>query len=176
MPLCSCPSWLEAGFAVDIAEWLRGLGLQQYEPAFRANEIDAPVLPGMTADDLRGLGVTAIGHRRNLLACDRRAWRRRAARRYRGRAASVRRGARIRGRTPAADRDVLRSTRALDFARLAEVKNFGPQTRSQPRRSTPAAAAVHPRWVFDPPPICLVHQRVTRLRTSSTARSTSFRA
>ncbi len=52
---------------MDVAEWLRGLGLEQYEPAFRANEIDARVLPSLTAEDLKDLGVTLIGHRRRLL-------------------------------------------------------------------------------------------------------------
>jgi class 3 adenylate cyclase len=52
---------------VDIAAWLRGLGLEQYEPAFRANEIDARVLPSLTAEDLKDLGVTLVGHRRRLL-------------------------------------------------------------------------------------------------------------
>ena len=53
---------------MDIAAWLRGLGLEQYEPAFRDNFVDADVLPDLTAEDLIGLGVTAIGHRRKLLA------------------------------------------------------------------------------------------------------------
>ena len=52
---------------MDIAEWLRRLGLEQYVPAFRANDIDEEVLRGVTADDLRELGVTSIGHRRRLL-------------------------------------------------------------------------------------------------------------
>jgi class 3 adenylate cyclase len=52
---------------MDVAEWLRGLGLEQYEPAFRENEIDARVLPGLTADDLKNLGITLVGHRRRLL-------------------------------------------------------------------------------------------------------------
>src|SRR5216683_3164245 len=52
---------------MDIAEWLRGLGLEQYEPAFRANEIDARVLPSLTAEDLKDLGVSLVGHRRRLL-------------------------------------------------------------------------------------------------------------
>ena len=34
---------------MDIAAWLRGLGLEQYEAAFHANEIDASVLPRLTA-------------------------------------------------------------------------------------------------------------------------------
>jgi SAM domain (Sterile alpha motif) len=53
--------------AVDIAAWLRELGLERYEPAFRDNEIDAEVLPRLTAEDLTALGVTAVGHRRKLL-------------------------------------------------------------------------------------------------------------
>jgi class 3 adenylate cyclase len=52
---------------MDIAEWLRGLGLAQYEQAFRDNAIDASVLSSLTAEDLRDLGVTLIGHRRKLL-------------------------------------------------------------------------------------------------------------
>ena len=52
---------------MDVAEWLRGLGLEQYEPAFRTNEIDAAVLPNLTAEDLKDLGVTLVGHRRRLL-------------------------------------------------------------------------------------------------------------
>jgi class 3 adenylate cyclase len=53
---------------MDIEAWLRGLGLEQYAPAFRDNDIDAEVLPDLTGDDLIGLGVTSIGHRRKLLA------------------------------------------------------------------------------------------------------------
>jgi len=52
---------------VDIAAWLRGLGLEQYEPAFRVNEIDERVLPSLTSEDLREIGVVPIGHRRRLL-------------------------------------------------------------------------------------------------------------
>ena len=46
---------------MDVAEWLRGLGLEQYEPAFRANEIDERVLPSLTAEDLKDLGVILVG-------------------------------------------------------------------------------------------------------------------
>src|SRR5215469_2756595 len=52
---------------MDIAEWLRGLGLEQYADAFRENAIDAEVLHDLTAEDLRELGVGPIGHRRRLL-------------------------------------------------------------------------------------------------------------
>jgi class 3 adenylate cyclase/predicted ATPase len=53
---------------VDVAAWLNRLGLEQYERAFRENDVDAEVLPELTAEDLIGLGVTSIGHRRKLLA------------------------------------------------------------------------------------------------------------
>ena len=52
---------------MDVGAWLRGLGLECYEQAFRDNEIDAAVLPRLTADDLKDMGVTVIGHRRRLL-------------------------------------------------------------------------------------------------------------
>jgi class 3 adenylate cyclase len=52
---------------VDIAAWLADLVLERYEPAFRENEIDLGVLPSLTADDLKDLGVVIVGHRRKLL-------------------------------------------------------------------------------------------------------------
>ena len=52
---------------MDVAGWLRGLGLGRYESVFRENDIDGDVLQGLTADDLKDLGVTSIGHRRKLL-------------------------------------------------------------------------------------------------------------
>ena len=53
---------------MDIAAWLRGLGLEQYAPAFCDNDVDGEVLPELTADDLISIGVTSVGHRRRLLA------------------------------------------------------------------------------------------------------------
>ena len=52
---------------MDIAAWLRDLGLERYAEAFRDNEVDAEVLPKLTAGDLRDIGITAVGHRRKLL-------------------------------------------------------------------------------------------------------------
>jgi class 3 adenylate cyclase/predicted ATPase len=52
---------------MDIVVWLRSLGLGKYEAVFRENEIDETVLPNLTAEDLKELGVTALGHRRKLL-------------------------------------------------------------------------------------------------------------
>jgi hypothetical protein len=49
--------------SIDVADWLRRLGVEQYAPAFSANDIDGEILAEVTADDLIGLGVTSIGHR-----------------------------------------------------------------------------------------------------------------
>jgi SAM domain (Sterile alpha motif) len=54
------PSWTLEG-------WLRSLGLEQYEAAFRENAIDETILPSLTAEDLKDLGVKLVGHRRKLL-------------------------------------------------------------------------------------------------------------
>jgi class 3 adenylate cyclase len=53
---------------MDIAAWLRRLGLEQYAPAFRDNDVDGQVLPELTAEDLISIGVTSVGHRRKLLS------------------------------------------------------------------------------------------------------------
>jgi GGDEF domain-containing protein len=47
--------------------WLRSLGLEKYEQAFRENEIDETVLASLTHETLKELGVTAVGHRLKLL-------------------------------------------------------------------------------------------------------------
>jgi class 3 adenylate cyclase/predicted ATPase len=52
---------------VEIGVWLRGLGLERYEAAFRDNEIDWEALPKLTAEDLKDLGVVLGSHRRTLL-------------------------------------------------------------------------------------------------------------
>src|SRR5262245_27276367 len=78
---CSQPDWTERrvrsvifsqesrlrATPMDVAEWLRGLGLEQYAPAFRDNDIDGEVLRRLGVDDLRDLGVASVGHRRRLL-------------------------------------------------------------------------------------------------------------
>ena len=53
--------------AIDVAQWLRKLGLAQYEEAFQNNAITPDVLLELTADDLKELGVATVGHRRLLL-------------------------------------------------------------------------------------------------------------
>jgi class 3 adenylate cyclase len=53
--------------SIDIADWLRGLGLDQYAQLFRDNDIDGEILGGMNAEDLKELGISSFGHRRRLL-------------------------------------------------------------------------------------------------------------
>ncbi|HEY1862687.1 MAG TPA: adenylate/guanylate cyclase domain-containing protein, partial [Roseiarcus sp.] len=52
---------------MDVAVWLRGLGLEQYEANFRDNKINADQLPRLTNDDLKDIGVSALGDRLQLL-------------------------------------------------------------------------------------------------------------
>ena len=52
---------------MDVVVWLWGLGLGKYEAAFRENEIDEAVLPSLTHETLKELGVAAVGHRLKLL-------------------------------------------------------------------------------------------------------------
>jgi len=52
---------------MDVGGWLRNLGLEQYEAAFRDNAINEKVLPSLTAEDLKDLGIGLVGHRRALL-------------------------------------------------------------------------------------------------------------
>ena len=51
---------------MDVGDWLRDLGLEQYGQLFRANEISAEVLPELTEIDLEKLGVP-LGHRKRLI-------------------------------------------------------------------------------------------------------------
>jgi class 3 adenylate cyclase len=52
---------------VDVEAWLKSLGLEQYEAAFQENDVDAELLPTLTADELKDIGVSSIRHRRRLL-------------------------------------------------------------------------------------------------------------
>jgi hypothetical protein len=49
---------------MDVVVWLRSLSLEEYEEVFRENEISEKVLPKLTAEDLKELGVNAPAHRR----------------------------------------------------------------------------------------------------------------
>jgi class 3 adenylate cyclase len=52
---------------MNVADWLAKLGLDQYETAFRENDVSVAMLPNLTAEDLKDLGITSVGHRRLLL-------------------------------------------------------------------------------------------------------------
>src|SRR6478672_8680411 len=58
---------MNRGTVMDVGGWLRTLGLEQYEVSFRENKIDDTVLPRLTAEDLKDLGVGFVGDRRKLL-------------------------------------------------------------------------------------------------------------
>jgi class 3 adenylate cyclase/predicted ATPase len=52
---------------MDVADWLRALGLERYETTFHENDVNTELLPTLTADDLKEIGITSFGHRRRLL-------------------------------------------------------------------------------------------------------------
>ncbi len=51
---------------MDVGEWLHLIGLSQYEGKFRDHGIDLDVLPDLTEDDLKKLGV-ALGSRKRMM-------------------------------------------------------------------------------------------------------------
>ena len=54
---------------MDVGDWLRSLGLGQYEAMFRDNEIDMDILAELTDADLEKIGVS-LGHRKALAQGD----------------------------------------------------------------------------------------------------------
>src|SRR5690349_23224224 len=52
---------------MNVGAWLKSLGLEQYEAAFRENDVDAEVLRTLTGEELKDIGVSSIRHRRRLL-------------------------------------------------------------------------------------------------------------
>ena len=65
--MCATP---DCGRAVmNIVVWLRSLGLGKYEAAFRENEIDETVLPSLTHETLKELGVTALSTTSGAFVC-----------------------------------------------------------------------------------------------------------
>ena len=52
---------------MDVVVWLRSLSLAKYEAPFRENDIDETVLPSLTEEHLKQLGVASLGHRVKLL-------------------------------------------------------------------------------------------------------------
>ena len=53
--------------SLDIDSWLHRIGLGQYAGVFRSNEIDASLVRGLTGDELKEMGIAALGHRKKLL-------------------------------------------------------------------------------------------------------------
>ncbi len=53
--------------AEEVSEWLERLGLGKYAPVFSRNDIDAELLPQLTNEDLKELGVESLGHRKIIL-------------------------------------------------------------------------------------------------------------
>jgi hypothetical protein len=51
----------------QVADWLQKLGLSQYAQRFAENDINFAILPHLTDQDLKELGVISLGHRRQLL-------------------------------------------------------------------------------------------------------------
>ena len=51
---------------MDVAVWLRSLGLGKYKAAFRGNDIDETVVASLTHENLKELGVASLGHRGGL--------------------------------------------------------------------------------------------------------------
>src|ERR1700734_4133163 len=51
---------------MDVGDWLCSLGLEQYEALFRESDIDPEVLPELTDQHLKDLGVW-FGHRLKML-------------------------------------------------------------------------------------------------------------
>src|SRR5262249_23588004 len=60
------PHRLRRAEMTDIEQWLSGLGLDQYRNLFIEQAIDVVVLPDVSDDDLKGLGIP-LGHRMRLL-------------------------------------------------------------------------------------------------------------
>ena len=53
---------------MDVAEWLRALGLERHDAAFCGNDVDAEILRTLAGDDVMELGIASIGHRRRILS------------------------------------------------------------------------------------------------------------
>ena len=68
MGLISLCEWHQPGAAMQqIADWLQKLGLGQYAQRFAENDINFSILPDLTDQDLKEIGVASLGHRRQLL-------------------------------------------------------------------------------------------------------------
>ncbi|KAG0476760.1 hypothetical protein HPP92_013601 [Vanilla planifolia] len=54
------------GWIGGVRSWLEGLGLGRYAPIFEIHEVDNDVLPFLTLEDLRDMGINAVGSRRKI--------------------------------------------------------------------------------------------------------------
>lgn len=54
------------GSVVGVRSWLEGLGLGRYAPVYEIHEVDDEVLPLLTLEDLRDMGINAVGSRRKM--------------------------------------------------------------------------------------------------------------
>ena len=52
---------------MDVGPWLKGLGLEEYAEAFAENGVDTALLPELTNEDLKDIGVTRLADRKRLL-------------------------------------------------------------------------------------------------------------
>ena len=46
---------------MNVRYWLRNLGFEQYEATFRENANNEKVLPNLTAEDLKDMGIGVAG-------------------------------------------------------------------------------------------------------------------
>lgn len=56
-----------SGQFANIGEFLMSVGLESYTESFKTNDITMEMLPSLTDDDLKSLGVESLGHRRKLI-------------------------------------------------------------------------------------------------------------
>lgn len=56
------------GTSEGVRSWLIELGLSRYAPVFEIHEVDDDVLPMLTLEDLKDMGINAVGSRRKMYA------------------------------------------------------------------------------------------------------------
>ncbi|KAJ0051409.1 hypothetical protein Pint_01250 [Pistacia integerrima] len=58
--------WNRGGSEDGVRIWLNSLGLGRYAPVFEIHEVDDEVLPMLTLEDLKDMGINAVGSRRKM--------------------------------------------------------------------------------------------------------------
>ncbi|MCG8543843.1 MAG: AAA family ATPase [Alphaproteobacteria bacterium] len=53
--------------ASSVRDWLESIGLEQYSETFEDNDLDLDVVADLSESDIKGLGITSLGHRKRLL-------------------------------------------------------------------------------------------------------------